>query len=159
MIAGAVLLVLTQSAVRPVEARISAAVVGTTQVADARSLGTAVVFPLRGAFVGYSLSEGCTAALLVSPFCLLAAGLVAARRTSVQRGISTLGGLALSLFAVNQLRLLVVALSMRWWGFRQGYEISHVLLGTIVSTLGVLLGLLLFVRFALTPSPVRTADA
>lgn len=146
MAMGAVLTVVGQSAIRLVEARISAAIIGASQVAPAQSIGPSVVFPLRGAFVGFTLSVGCTAALLVTPFFLLAGALVVTRRTSVQRGLVTLGVLIVSLFAVNQLRLLVVALSMRVWGFELGYEISHVLLGSIVSTLGVLAGVLLYVR-------------
>ncbi|MFN2609141.1 MAG: hypothetical protein ABR511_14825 [Acidimicrobiales bacterium] len=157
MVAGGVLLVLTQSAIRPLEAWVAAAIVGGFHVAPARSLGSAVIFPIRGSFVGFYLSEGCTAALLVSPFCLVAAGLVLTHRTTVRRGVGTLVGLTVGLFAVNQARLVIIALSMRLWGFHHGYEVSHILLGTIVSTLGVLAGLLVFVTAALAPHPVRAA--
>lgn len=46
---------------------------------------------------------------------------------------------------MNQARLFVVAASMRVWGFRSGYERSHIFLGTILSTIGALAGLVLFV--------------
>jgi hypothetical protein len=50
------------------------------------------------------------------------------------------------IFTVNQLRFAVIAWSMRTWGFVDGYERSHIFLGTLVSTLGVLAGLLLLLR-------------
>jgi len=144
IVAAAVVMVLGQADIRLVEARVSAAVIAATRVAQARSIGSSVVFPLRKGFVGFTITLGCTAALLVIPFFALTSGLIVARRTSVQRGLATLAILVASLFAVNQARLLVIALSMRIWGFQRGFEISHVLLGTVVSTLGVLGGLLLY---------------
>ncbi|HEX3394972.1 MAG TPA: hypothetical protein VHS52_10620 [Acidimicrobiales bacterium] len=146
MALGAVLLVVGQSFIRPLEARLSALTISVSQVAPARALGTAVVFPLQTRVVGFDITAGCTAALLVSPFFLLAAGLVLTRRTSVGRGIATLAVVAVALFLVNQVRLLVVALSMRLWGFNRGYDVSHIFLGTVVSTLGVLAGVLFYVR-------------
>ncbi len=156
MALGALLLIIGQSSIRPVEAWASAAIIKATHVAPARSLGSAVVFPLKTRFVGFDITAGCTAALLVTPFFLLAAGLVFTRRTSIARGLGTLAAVALGLFVVNQARLLVVALSMRLWGFERGYEISHVFLGTVVSTLGVLAGVLLYVR-AVVGQPDREA--
>ena len=158
MVLGAVLLVLAQAAIRPLEARISALVIDISQVAPARSLGSAVLFPLGSRYVGFNINAGCTAALLVTPFFLLAAGLVLSRRTSVTRGLTTLATVVLALFVANQARLLVVALSMRLWGFETGYEVSHVFLGTVVSTLGVLGGVLLYVRIIVhsrSPADVR----
>jgi hypothetical protein len=49
------------------------------------------------------------------------------------------------IFLVNQLRLLVIAGSMLAWGFRTGYERSHVFLGTVLSTVGVIIGVIIFV--------------
>jgi exosortase/archaeosortase family protein len=154
MALGAVLLVVGQSVIRPLEARVSAQAIRITQVAPARPQGTAVIFPLNARYVGFDITAGCTAALLVIPFFLLAAGLVVTRRTSVARGVSTLAAVAVALFTVNQARLLVVALSMRLWGFDRGYEVSHVFLGTVVSTLGVLAGVLLYVR-SVVANPAR----
>jgi len=144
IVVGAVVMVLGQADIRLAEAKVSAAVIDFTRVAQAQSIGDSVVFPLRNAFVGFTITLGCTAALLVIPFFMLTGGLIVARRTSIHRGVATLGILVVALFMVNQARLLVIALSMRIWGFQRGFEISHVLLGTVVSTLGVLGGLLLY---------------
>ncbi len=144
IVIAAVVMMVSQADIRLAEARVSAGVIDVTRVAQAQSIGNSVVFPLRNAFVGFTITLGCTAALLVIPFFMLTSGLIVARRTSIHRGVATLGILVVALFVVNQARLLVIALSMRIWGFQRGFEISHVLLGTVVSTLGVLGGLLLY---------------
>lgn len=84
-------------------------------------------------------------AFLVAPFFVIAALLIASRRTPPGRGLGALAVLTLVFFTVNQARLFVVAASMRLWGFRSGYERSHVFLGTTLSTVGAVVGLLLFV--------------
>ncbi len=54
------------------------------------------------------------------------------------------------------MRLLVIAASMRAWGYPTGFDRSQVLLGSVVSTIGVTGGLLLFRRMV---TPVqRTTD-
>jgi len=146
MAVGAVILIVAQSRIRPFEARVGSLVVGSAQIDGARALGTAILFRVRGALVGVEISTSCSIALLLSPFCLLAGGLIISRRISVRRGLVTLGVSVLWLFAVNQARILIIVLSMRTWGLERGYELSHVLLGTVVSTLGVLGGLVIFVR-------------
>jgi len=138
--------VITQeSLVRRLEARTGADVARAVGVVPARAVGSAVVFPLRGHFVGYAVTEGCTVAFLIAPFFVLAALLIASRRTPPGRGLGAIAALTVVLFTVNQARLFVVVASMRAWGFRAGYERSHVFLGTMMSTLGVVVGLLLFV--------------
>ncbi len=147
LVVAAAMLALRQQNVRDLEAWVSAIVLRVVQLFPAaRSIGVAVIFPLGNATVGFSVAANCTAALLISPFLLLAAILVASRRVSVRRGVGTSLVLAVILFAVNQARILVIALSMRLWGFETGYEVSHVLLGTVVSTLGVLAGLYVYAR-------------
>jgi len=147
LVVAAAILALSQHEVRDLEAWVSAIVLRVGQIFPAaRSIGVAVIFPLGNATVGFSVSANCTAALLISPFLILAAVLVASRRVSVRRGVGTALVLAVILFIVNQARILVIALSMRLWGFETGYEVSHVLLGTIVSTLGVLVGLFVYAR-------------
>lgn len=155
MAAGAVVLVLEQTAVRPLEASLAARVIDIIRVAPAHTLDTVILFPTHGRFVGLTLNASCSIALLISPFCLLAGGLVLSRRTSPPRGLATLGLLVLWLLVVNQARIVIIVLSMRLWGLERGYELSHVVFGTVVSTLGVLGGLVIFVRsMATAPRPL-----
>ena len=41
------------------------------------------------------------------------------------------------LVLVNQIRLAIIVVSMRAWGYETGYERSHVLIGSAVTTLGL----------------------
>lgn len=140
-----VLMVTQQSLVRGLEARSGADIARGLGLVPARAVGSAVVFPLRGRFVGYAVTEGCTAAFLVAPFFVVAALLIASRRTPPHRGVGALSVLTAVFFLVNQVRIFVVAASMRVWGFRPGYERSHVFLGTMLSTVGAVVGVLAFV--------------
>ena len=135
-----------QSMVRGLEARTGADLARAVGLVPARAIGSAVVFPLHGRFVGYTVTEGCTVAFLVAPFFVIAALLIASRRTPPRRGLGALAVLTVVFFIVNQARLFVVAASMHLWGFRPGYERSHVFVGTTLSTIGAVVGLLLFVR-------------
>lgn len=148
MVAGAVLLVVGQGAFRVVEAWFSAGFINAVRLAPTEQAGTSVFFPAKTLLIDFDITTACTAALLISPFCLLAAGLLVSGRMSVRRSLGTLAGTALAIFAVNQVRFLVIALSLRLWGYPKGYEVSHIFIGTIVSTLGILGGLVVFVLSA-----------
>jgi len=137
--------VLFDASVRRLEASTSAAVIAVTGFRSA-AIGSAVVFMNQGRAVGYSLTPGCSVALLVAPLMLIVAALLFVRRLSLRRALTTAVVLVALLFTVNQCRFLVIAWSMREWGFRTGYERSHIFLGTIVSTIGVVVGLLLVLR-------------
>jgi len=143
MVVAGVLLVVYEVAIRGWEAHLFTGFMSGIGIQRASSLGSVVVFPAHGQLVGLSLTEGCTAALLVSPFCLIAAGLVATRRIGVSRGLLTLAVIAVALFVVNQLRLVAIAFSVRIWGIATGYERSHVFFGTVVSTVGLIGALML----------------
>jgi hypothetical protein len=60
----------------------------------------------------------------------------------------TVAATTVLLAAVNQLRLAIIVASMRLWGYEAGYERSHILIGSAVTTLGLAAVVALFV-FAL----------
>lgn len=152
-----VALIVRQGSVRILEAAAAAQLSSHLGVVQAQSVGRAVIFPLDGHFVGFYLSASCTVALLLSPFFLVTAGLLLGRRIGLGRGLRTLGAVSILLFVVNQLRLVVIAASMRLWGAHTGYEQSHVLLGTVVSTVGLVAGVVLFVVALARESQSRRA--
>lgn len=156
-VAFAAAAVIGQAQVRKAEAIGSASLLNLLRIAPAESIGTAVTFPARGRYVGFTVAPGCTAALLVVPFLLFAGVLLVAGRVQPGRAISTVSVFAAVVVIVNQLRLLVIAVSMRAWGYPDGFDRSHVLLGSVVSTIGVTGGLLLFLRMV-TPRRKRTSD-
>jgi len=138
------LLVLLQRPIRETEALLAARVMGWIQMKPAHAVGTNVTFPLHGHFVGYTLTLACTVALLAAPFFLIDAGLMWSRRITLRQGLQALAVVTAILVLVNQLRLLTIGASMVLWGFRTGYERSHVLLGTTLSMIGVVLGVIVF---------------
>lgn len=141
-VAAAVLAVVFHRVVRLVEAETSASVVSVVGL-DAVPMGTAVVFALDGDFVGFSLTAGCSVAFILAPLYLVVAGLLVAARLTIRRALACLLVLTAVLFAVNQARFTVIGWAMQRWGFEDGYERSHIFLGTLVSTIGVVGGLLI----------------
>jgi hypothetical protein len=142
---AAPLLLYWQQHIRNAEAQVAASVMRWSNVRPAHAVGVNVTFPLHGHFVGYNVTLSCTVALLIAPFCLIDAGLMWSRRTSLGQGVRALFVVAIILILVNQLRLLSIGASMVVWGFHTGYERSHVLLGTTLSILGVVLGVIVFI--------------
>lgn len=155
-LAAAVLLVVGQEHFRRFEALTSATVLSLLRVGAADSFGTAVIFPANGLHVGFNVAAGCTAALLIVPFLLVAGVLLLAGRVPPQRAIATVAVFASVVVVINQIRLLVIAVALRSWGYPEGFERSHILMGSFVSTIGVAGGLLLFLRMVV---PRRRIDA
>ena len=146
VVAAAVAIVVLQRDVRELEAATSSALVSSIGL-DGGRIGTAVMFQLEGRWVGYALSAGCSVAYILAPLYLVIAGLLGAARLTVRRGLGCFVLLTALLFTVNQARFAVIGLSMRQWGFETGYERSHIFLGTFISTIGVVFGLLIVVSF------------
>lgn len=145
-VAVAVLLVAGQEQFRRFEALGSASLLSLLQVGAAQSFGTVVMFPSEGLYVGFNVATGCTAALLIVPFLVLAGVLLLAGRVAPGRAVATVAVFAAVVLVINQLRLLVIAVALRAWGYPEGFERSHILMGSFVSTVGVAGGLLLFLR-------------
>lgn len=145
--------VIGQEQVRRMEALSSATLLRLLMIAPAASNGTTVTFPAKGRYVGYEVAQGCTAALLVVPFFVVAGVLLMAGRVQPRRAVATVAVFTSVIFTVNQLRLVVIAVSIRAWGYPAGFDRSHVLLGSLVSTIGVAGGLLLFLRMVTSRQP------
>lgn len=147
----------SHQAVRYLEAWFSAEVASSLGVVQAHQVGSAVVFPLDGRLVGFTITPGCSVAFLLPFFFVVAAGLLAFGRIGMRRALATVVAVSATLFVVNQVRLLIVSASMQGWGFETGYERSHVLLGSLASTIGVVLGVFLFL-YLVTRSSKAAAD-
>jgi len=139
------------------EAQLNGALLNALNIASAEVYGTAVVFlPPVEAYVGYRVDAGCTATLLVIPFFFLTAGLLSFSRLSPRRCLAALGIVIVLIYAANQARMLLIAGLMRLLGGERGYEASHVFLGTVVSTLGVLVAIVVFVAVLTGWRPSRS---
>lgn len=126
----------------------------------AQAFGQAVIFPLQNRWVGVGFSVGCSVAPLTALF--LAGSSVAAwlrplRLRSVALGV---GALVLLFMVANQLRIAAIVAMMQWMGFEQGYEFSHIFLGSAISTVGFVAAVVLFVKLILRqPAPAIRALA
>jgi exosortase/archaeosortase family protein len=78
----------------------------------------------------------CASYVVVIPLLLISAFLFSATRVTWFRwALGTLAGVA-GMLAVNQLRLGVIIFSTNRWGMDPGYEISHILVGSIIGLFG-----------------------
>lgn len=140
----AVLAVVEERRFRLVEAGLLASVLASLRMRGAQDIGVSVIFPAGGGWSGLILTDACSAALLIAPFLLLGAGLLATGRLGLRRGVLAVAVASALVFVLNQARLVVIVVAIRTWGVRVGYERGHVLAGTTISTLGELAGAAVF---------------
>ncbi len=152
VVAAGIAVAVAHRSVQAAEAWMSAGLATASGLVTAQPFGSAVVFPLDGRNVGFTITPGCSVAFLLPFFFVVAAALLASGRISAGRAVFSIVAVSATLFAVNQVRLLIVSASMRGWGFETGYERSHILLGTLASTIGVIVGVLLFLFLVTRPS-------
>lgn len=157
LIVGGVLLVTFVRYGQMAEAQANGALLNLLHIAPAEVYGAAVVFLPGQTYIGYRVDAGCTATLLLVPFFFLTAGLLSFSRLSPRRCLVALGLVSVLIFTANQARMLLIASVMRVLGGERGYDASHVFLGTVVSTLGVLGAIVVFVAVLVGWRPSRPA--
>jgi exosortase/archaeosortase family protein len=99
-------------------------------------LGTAAAY-------GLEITPDCSSALLIVPLCGLGLLLLIPRRLAVSRIARALTVAAAVLVAGNLLRIGVIAISVRLGGLGMGYQVGHLILGSIVSIVGIAISLTL----------------
>lgn len=144
LLVGTAVLLGHDRAVRHAEACASASLLRRAWAPDARCLADNTVYRIDGQLVGHTVTIGCSAVVLLVPFVVVAALLLPVRRMPAVVTLTALAVAALVVGAVNQLRLLTIATGMHLWGVERGYGITHVLAGSLVSTVGIVLGGLTF---------------
>lgn len=145
LFAGAV--VLSFIALRPIrvaEAMLSARLLDLLGTGADR-FGTAVLVDADGSRAGFTVANGCSTALLAAPFLVIGALALATGRVRPGRTVLCVVGALAAVVLVNQLRFGIVGSAIHLFGFEKGYGQSHVLIGTLVSTLGLVVGLATFV--------------
>ena len=145
--------------VREFESAVSMHMVRLLGGHDAVRYGSTVIFGVKGVLTGYTLTLGCTASFLVLPFFAATAALLVIRRVPIRRATLSLLLAVLVILVFNQLRLLTIAAGMTLWGPDAGYSRTHVLLGTLISTTGIITAayayLTVLLRGTFTRSAVR----
>lgn len=98
-----------------------------------------------GAF-GLVITPDCGSALLIAPLWGLGVVLLIPCKLAVHRVMKALAVAALILVAGNPTRIGVIALAIRIAGIGPGYQVGHLVLGSLISIIGIALSLALLMR-------------
>ena len=90
-----------------------------------------------GAAYGLDITPDCSSALLIVPLCGLGLLLLIPRRLAVSRIAKALIAAAVVMVAGNLLRIGIIAIAVRLGGLGAGYQLGHLILGSIVSIIGI----------------------
>lgn len=147
--AGGLTVVLVASLIALRQVRIGEAMISTRILSwlgtGADRFGTAVLVDADGSRAGFTIASGCSTALLAAPFLVIGALSLITGRVRPGRTLACVAVALVGVVAVNQLRFGIVGGAIHLFGFKTGYGQSHVLIGTLVSTLGLVFGLTFFV--------------
>jgi exosortase/archaeosortase family protein len=151
---GILLLVLGEQ-VRTLEAWVQATALDLFGIAATAVRETVMVRLPSGLGVGIRITPGCSVGPLLATFLLGSSPFVWYRSLGWRCVLTAVAQLAVVLVAANQMRIAVIVGSMQLWGIHRGYEVSHVFLGSTITTIGFVLGALLFVRLLLRQEPAQ----
>lgn len=154
MVATLVALLALMRSVRIGEAMLSAALLRLMGTGADR-VGTAILVDTDGARAGFAIASGCSTALLALPFIAVGALALVTGRVRPGRTLACVAVAVGGAVLLNQLRFGIVGGAIHLFGFERGYGQSHVLIGTLVSTVGMVAGLAGFV-WALGRDPRAT---
>jgi exosortase/archaeosortase family protein len=82
---------------------------------------------------GLEITPDCSSALLIAPLCVLGIGLMVPRKLSLRRVCAGLAVAAALLVAGNMARIGLIAEMIHLYGIGTGYQLGHLLLGSLVS--------------------------
>ncbi|MFI5838626.1 hypothetical protein ACIA8K_02755 [Catenuloplanes sp. NPDC051500] len=125
---------------RHTEACMSAWLARRNGLTDATCTGSTVLFMIGEFQSGVTITLGCTVTFLAIPFLLATSGLFVIHRVSLIKSFLALISAITFIMICNHLRLLSIEVAMRIWGAADGYSATHILVGTLISTLGVIGG-------------------
>ncbi|MDG4767029.1 hypothetical protein O7632_23445 [Solwaraspora sp. WMMD406] len=140
------------------EAQANAVLVGLVGLADAEHIQRTVVFFVDNRLVGFVVTVGCSVGLLLVPPISIIAVLLVGGRLSLRRALAACMLIGSALVLVNQLRLSAAVGSMKLWGFERGYEISHVFIGSMVTSVGLVLAIAIFASVLTKTRILRTGS-
>ncbi|CAN7164762.1 MULTISPECIES: exosortase/archaeosortase family protein [Microbacterium] len=98
-----------------------------------------------GRTVAFMVTIECTVAFLTAPLLALSGVILATTRVRWRQVVKSLLLSVVLIFVTNQLRLGVIALGSQALGFEVGYELTHRLIGSVLSIIGFSAAYLVFV--------------
>jgi exosortase/archaeosortase family protein len=140
----AISLMVFQYLFRHLEAEAAAHIYNVVTPTLAASRAPIIWFGLgtTGAF-GLVITPDCSSALLIAPLCGLGMALMVPRRLPVRRVARALAVAAAVMVTGNVLRIGVIAIAIRLEGISTGYQVGHLVLGSLISIVFIALGLAL----------------
>jgi hypothetical protein len=141
---------------RHLEADAAAGLLGVLTPTFAASKAPIIWFGLGrpGAF-GLVITPDCSSGLLLVPLCLLGIGLLIPRRMRTGRVAVGLGGAAALLVGGNMARIGIIAVAVRIAGLGPGYQVGHLIVGSIVSIMCIAAALIFLVWTITAPGRRR----
>lgn len=115
-------------------------------------LGTAHAF-------GLEITPDCSVSLLLVPLCGLGILLMIPRRLKVSLVMRALIVAATLLVLGNTLRIGVIAMCVRYWGLGVGYQVGHLVLGSLVSVAAIGVSLVLLTAIVASRSGLEFSAA
>jgi exosortase/archaeosortase family protein len=104
---------------------------------------------------GLVITPDCSSALLIVPLCGLGVLLLIPRRLAISRVVRALLAAAAVMVAGNLLRIGVIAVAVRFGGLGAGYQLGHLILGSIISIVCIAIGLTLLTVILVRQGPAR----
>ena len=136
---------------RNVEATIAPHTFDTLGMGPARHLGGPYFLTMgTGVPIKFSITTQCGAMLLLVPMLFAAALMVRSPNVSLRRSLAAVIACAVVLVFANQLRLAIIGVCSRWFGFDQGFPLGHLLIGSLFSLVAIAASVLGFLRIVRT---------
>jgi exosortase/archaeosortase family protein len=123
--------------VRIAEAKAVAVLVGALGTRPGRLNATVWVRTPDDLAAGINIVTGCSVGLLVIPLALVTGLALLTGRLRIVKALQAFVAAALIATVLNQLRYAVTLYAIHRWGFEDGYGQTHVLVGSLVSTVGI----------------------
>ncbi|MGW5117858.1 hypothetical protein ACWEQ8_20880 [Streptomyces noursei] len=149
LIAGTIAILKYAMEFRKTEAEIGARIVGWIMQIPTRHLdgtSTVLIKPTHEGWLGLRITVECSVAYVIAVLFVIAA-IISIAIPRLGNGLRILTGAvaaALTLFILNQLRIVVIAGSIEWLGRTSGYELSHRYLGTLITLVSLTLSIFVF---------------
>jgi exosortase/archaeosortase family protein len=109
--------------------------------------------PAVAVFFGYHQPTGtiaiqvtleCSAVLILAALSLLGAAVLLIRSVSTMTALAAWMASCAVLVLFNELRLAFLAAAFHWWGLAAGFERAHIFYGSVISVIGMVLSLVVF---------------
>jgi exosortase/archaeosortase family protein len=135
-------LIVFQYQFRSLEAQVGAHLYGVIEPTLAASSAPVIWFGLgTSRAFGLTITPDCSSALVLAPLSVLGIALMVPRRLPVRRVTKALAVAAAVMVTGNTLRIGVIALAIRIDGISTGYRIGHLVVGSVISIVCIVLGL------------------